>query len=192
MSAASRVIELARRQPWLRERAGRAIDAVVAASSASPPGLLPGRWAGDLGRAGDRLPIVVVDCTGVDAARLAELVDHLEQVSAAVGGARFVLVLDGPRLAAGGRGGVVVEQVVDPTAWARRHDPAGWPTYRRRRFDQLHRTYRPHQVVPLASGEWAELQQAITPRAPEAKVRRWLARGERLLDPPRRDDAFGR
>ena len=187
MSLTSRLVELVRRQPWLRERAGRAVDAVVAASSVPPPGLQPGAWARHLAKASDDTPIVVVDCTGVAAEQLAELVDHLPQVSSAAAGSRFVLVVDGPLLAVGRRAGVVVEQLVDATAWARRHDPAGWPAYREQRFEQLRRAYRPHQVVRLASGEARELQQAITPRPPPTRARRALARAERRLDPPKRD-----
>ena len=180
-------IETARRLPWLRERAGRVVDAVVRVSSVPPPALRPGAWSLDLGAAADDLPVVVVDLTGLPAGQLQALVDRLPGVAG--GPVRFVLVVDGPQLAVGRRAGVVVEQVIDETAWARRHDPAGWPAYRTERFDQMRRTYRPHQVISLASGDADELGRSVA-RAPTPRAwRRAWSRAERLLDPPPRGQA---
>lgn len=179
-------IEAARRQPWLRERAGRAVDAVVRASSVPPPALRPGAWSVDLGAAADDLPVVVVDVTGLGSAAVQALVDRLPSVGA---GVRFVLVVDGPQLAVGRRAGVVVEHLVDEVAWARRHDPAGWSTYRTERFEQMRRTYRPHQVLRLASGDADELGRSLAGApAPRPWHRAW-SRAERLLDPPPRGTA---
>lgn len=184
MSLSSRLFELARTLPWLRERAGRAVDAVVAVSSVPPPGLRPGTWALPRTPATDDTPIVLVDCTDVSGEQLARLVDDLPRVSANTQGARFVLVVDGPQLAVGRRGGIIVEQLVDAAAWARRHDPASWQAYRLRRFEQLRETYLPGQVVLLPSGDAGELQQAIVRRPPPTVVRRALTRAERWIDPP--------
>ena len=179
-------IEAARRVPWLRERAGRAVDAVVRASSVPPPALRPGAWSVGLGPAADDLPVVVVDVTGLATEAVQALVDRLPEVAA---GVRLVLVVDGPQLAVGRRAGVVVEQVIDETAWARRHDPAGWPAYRTERFDQMRSTYRPHQVLTLASADADELGRALV-RAPAPTTwRRAWSRAERLLDPPPRGRA---
>lgn len=184
MSLSSRLLALARTQPWLREWAGRAVDAFVAVSSVPPPGLRPGTWALPRTSATDDTPIVLVDCTELSAERLARLVDDLPRVSANAQGARFVLVVDGPQLAVGRRGGIIVEQLVDVTAWARRHDPASWPAYRDLRFEQLRSTYLPSHVVLLASGDARELQQAIVRRPGPTALRRVLTRAERLIDPP--------
>ncbi|HEX8497320.1 MAG TPA: hypothetical protein VF661_09015 [Actinomycetales bacterium] len=192
MSAARRLVghlvSAARSQDRLREPAGRAVDAVVAASRVPPPGLKPGSWARGLGARADDTPVVVVDCTGVDTGRLNHLVEQLPAVSAATGLVRFVLLVDGPQLAVGRRSGVVVEHLVDQVAWARRHDPASWPAHRALRLAQLRGTYRPHQVVELPTGDAGELHAAIRPRPrrpwPVTVTRRVLARLERLLDPP--------
>lgn len=189
MSAVSRVLDAARSRPWLRARAGRAVDAVVAASAVSPPGLRPGAWARQRGRATDDTPVVVVDCAGVGRERLQALVDRLPQVSDVAGPVRFVLAVDGPQLAVGRRAGVVVEHVIDPAAWARRHDPAGWPAYRRELFEQIRRAYRPQQVITLPSGDSGELQRALRRPAPTPAWRRVVSRAERLLDPPARGTA---
>lgn len=186
MSLVRRALDEARRHPVLRERAGRAVDAVVAASSVPPPSLRPGAWAVHRGRATDDDPVVVVDVTGVGREPLQALVDQLPQVSNSVGPVRFVLVVDGAQLAVGRRAGVVVEHLIDEAVWARRHDGADWPAYRRERFEQLRRTYRPHQVVRLASGDPAELSAAIVPARRPPVWRRVLSRAERLLDPPPR------
>lgn len=179
-------IEAARRLPWLRERAGRAVDAVVRASSVPPPALRPGAWSHGLGTAADDLPVVVVDVTGLATEPVQTLVDRLPEVAP---GVRFVLVVDGPQLAVGRRAGVVVEHLIDPAAWAHRHGPAGWPAYRSERFDQMRSTYRPHQVVALASGDADELGRALVAApAPTAWRRAW-SRAERLLDPPPRGRA---
>ncbi len=192
MSAVTRVVrravELARSQAWLREPAGRAVDAVVAASRVPPPGLRPGSWSRSLGARADDLPVVLVDVTGVDAGRLAHLVEHLPQVSAACRRARFVLVLDGAHLALGRRSGVVVEHLLDERAWSRRHPVDGWPAHRERRLAQLRSTYRPVQVVALPSGDPTDLQAQLATavagwRAPGPMRRAW-ARIERVLDPP--------
>lgn len=190
MSAVTRLVELARGQAWLREPAGRAVDAVVGASRVPPPGLRPGSWSRSLGARADDLPVVVVDLTGVDAGRLAHLVDHLPQVSAASGRARFVLVLDGPHLALGRRSGVVVEHLIDQQSWSRRHPRELWAAHRERRLAQLRSTYRPVRVVVLASGDPAELaaRLAAVPvpagRGAAGPLWRAWARVERLLDPP--------
>ncbi len=189
MSVPRWVLDAARRQPWLRERAGRVVDAVVAASSVSPPGLEPGAWAKHRGRATDHTPVVVLDCTGLGHEPLQALVDRLPQVSQAAGGARFVLVVDGAQLAVGRRAGVVVEHVIDEQAWARRHDPAGWPTYRAQRFAQLVRTYRPQQVCVLPTGDATQLQREIVRRGARPVWRRALSRAERVIDPPPRGSA---
>lgn len=182
-------VEAARRRPWLRERAGRAVDAVVRVSSVPPPALRPGAWAQGRGAAADDSPVVVVDCTGVGHDPLQALVDRLPEVSAAAGGARFVLVVDGPRLAVGRRAGVVVEHLLDPDAWARRHDPAGWAAYRDERFAQMRSTYRPLQVVTLPSADADELARVLV-RAPAPRLwRRAWSRAERVLDPPPRGKA---
>lgn len=178
--------DLARRQPWLRERAGRAVDAVVAASRVPPPGLRPGAWARHLDRRADDLPVVLVDCSGLGAETLAELVESLPTVSSAAGGVRFVLVVDGANLATGRRVGVVVEHLVDAATWGRRHPEASWPAYRERRFEQMRNTYRPQQVVVLPSGDADQLRQAIGASRPAPTWRRLLARAERALDPPPR------
>ncbi|MEO7745150.1 MAG: hypothetical protein ABIV05_02855 [Actinomycetota bacterium] len=179
-------IKAARRLPWLREQAGRAVDAVVRASSVPPPALRPGAWSHGLGTAADDLPVVVVDVTGLATEPVQALVDRLPEVAP---GVRFVLVVDGPQLAVGRRAGVVVEHLIDPRAWARRHDPAGWPAYRSERFDQMRSTYRPHQVVALASGDADELGRALVAAPAQAAWRRAWSRAERLLDPPPRGRA---
>lgn len=180
------LLAAARRRPWLRERAGRAVDAGVAASAVPPPALRPGAWARHRGRAADDTPVVVVDCTGLDAGRLARLVGALPQVSQQTGDSRFVLVVGGPHLAAGRREGLVVEHVVDADAWVRRHDLADWPAYRRTRLEQIRRTYRPHQVVGSPAGDPQLLQQAISRHQPPPGWQRLVARVERVLDPPPR------
>lgn len=181
----SRLLELARGQAWLREPAGRVVDAVVAASRVPPPGLRPGSWSRSLGARADDLPVVVVDVTGVDPGPLAHLVEHLPQVSAARGRVRFVLVLDGPHLALGRRSGVVVEHLLDEAAWSRRHPPEQWPAHRERRFAQLRSTYQPVRVVTLPDGDPAELERALVGVAPTGgRLRRAWARVERVLDPP--------
>lgn len=182
----SQLLAAARRRPWLREQAGRAVDAVVAASAVPPPALRPGTWARHLGRATDDLPVIVVDCTGLDAGRLARLVDALPQVSQQSGGVRFVLVVAGAHLAAGRREGLVVEHVVDAAAWVRRHDLAEWPGYRRMRFEQIRRAYRPHQIVSSEAGDPQLLQQVITGHGALAGWQRLASRVERVLDPPPR------
>ncbi len=179
-------IEAARRLPWLRERAGRAVDAVVRASSVPPPALRPGAWSLGLGAAADDLPVVVVDVTGLATAPVQALVDRLPEVAA---GVRVVLVVDGPQLAVGRRAGVVVEHLIDERAWAHRHDPAAWPAYRTERFDQMRSTYRPHQVVALASGDPDELGRVLVRAPAPAAWRRVWSRAERLLDPPPRGRA---
>lgn len=179
----SRLLDLARRQPWLRERVGRAVDRVVAASSVAPPGLRPGGWARHRGRATDDTAVVVVDATGLDGPTLRALVDALPQMGAPV---RFVLAVDGPQLAVGRRAGVVVEHIIDAAAWAHRHDPAGWPAYRHERFEQLRRTYHPHLVVPLPSGDPQVLARWVDHRPRASRWRRVLIRAERTIDPPPR------
>ena len=157
-------IEAARRLPWLRERAGRAVDAVVRASSVPPPALRPGAWSLGLGVAADDLPVVVVDVTGLATEPVQALVDRLPEVGA---GVRFVLVVDGPQLAVGRRAGVVVEHLIDQGAC----------------------TYRPHRVLALPSGDPDELGRArVRAPAPTAWRRAW-SRAERLLDPPPRGRA---
>jgi hypothetical protein len=99
---------------------------------------------------------------------------------------RFVLVVAGPHLAAGRREGLVVEHVVDAAAWVRRHDLAEWPGYRRRRFEQIRRAYRPHQIVSSAAGDPQLLHQHITAHGALAGWQRLASRVERVLDPPPR------
>ena len=184
----SKVLDAARRRPWLRARAGRLVDAVVAASAVPPPSLRPGAWARQ-GAPADATPVVVVDCTGLATAPLQALVDRLPEVSEVRGRARFVLVVDGSQLAVGRRAAVVVEHLIDPAAWARRHDPAGWPAYRDETFAQLTRTYRPHQVVALPSGDPDELTRVLVPGGGLPAWRRLLSRAERVVDPPPRGAA---
>jgi len=84
---------------------------------------------------------------------------------------------------------VVVEHVIDEQAWARRHDPAGWPAYRAQRFAQLVRTYRPQQVCVLPTGDATQLQREIVRRGARPVWRRALSRAERVIDPPPRGSA---
>lgn len=200
MSLRSRLAEIVRGQPQLREYAGRAVDAVVArvaGAGVSPPGLRAGAWQVRPGRAADDQPIVVLECAQWSGADLVALVALLPRVSAGVGGARFVLVVAGAQLAVGGRAGVVVEQLLGPQEWARRHDRTGWAAYRDRQFDELVRTYRPTRVLALGEGLdvgaqdgaadlVARIRQAPSVRGPLTPWQRALARLERLLDPPAR------
>lgn len=202
MSVASRLAGIVRGQPRLREYAGRAVDvvvAVVAGAGVPPPGLRAGTWEVRTGRAIDDLAIVVLECAQWPQADLDALVGLLPRVSAGIGGARFVLVVAGAQLAVGGRAGVVVEQLLGPQEWARRHDPAGWPAYRDQQLDQLVRTYRPTRVLALGEGPdrgeqdpaadlVARIRRAPSLRAPLTPWQRALARVERLLDPPGRRD----
>ncbi len=186
MSPLDAVLRWARGNDRVRTSAGRAVDAVVARSSVPPPSLRPGAWAA--GRPGrpDDSAVVVLDCAGVAADALQALVDALPQVSLDAGPLRFVLVVDGPLLAVGRRAGVVVEHLVDVEAWSLRHDRADWPAYRERRFEQIRRTYRPHQVVALADADPARLTRAVRAPAPPSRPARAWSRLEARLDPPPR------
>ncbi len=209
MTLPTRLAELVRRHPRVREYAGRAVDAVVAlvaGAGVSPPGLRAGTWAARSGPALDELPIVVLECARWSQSDLAALVHLLPRVSADAGGCRFVLVVAGPQLAVGGRAGVVVEQLLGPQEWSRRHDPDGWGAYREQQLAPLVRTYRPARVVNLGEGLGegldagaadpvadlvARLRQAPSLRAPLSPWQRALARAERLLDPPARPGPRG-
>lgn len=129
-------------------------DRLLLHASVPPPGLRAG--PSRPGPVADGWPLVVLVCHGTDPDGGDRLVAALPQVSEAVGGCRFLLVLPASLLAVGRRASWPVEHVVDQRTWARRHPSVDWSAYLAERVDRLRRDYAAAAVIPVRLDEGPE------------------------------------
>jgi hypothetical protein len=172
------------RLPWLRPVAQAVMDAVV--DHAVVP---PARRRGSPRPAGaDQAPVTVLWALGRSTAQVLDALHRLADVPT-----RWVLVVDGPRLAQVRGTGWPAEMVLDAQEWHRRHPDRPWSAHVAVRRAQLDRDHRPVLVVAVPDPDeavldpadvTAALAAATAARPRPAAWRRALAAVERRIDAP--------
>lgn len=88
----------------------------------------------------ERLPVVVVLCLGLPAARVRSVVDELAELQVLTAGFRPVVVMDLPELAAARSYGYPAELLLPEAEWAHATQP--WDDYLRSTLATIFATYR--------------------------------------------------
>jgi hypothetical protein len=176
------------RHPRLRREASRSVDALVALSRTTPPGL---RGApADVPEVDVRT--LVVALVGVQEAALTTSLADLRAAAALHGALRYVVAVPGEHLAAVRRAGMVAEHLAREDEWDERDGP--WADHVAALLRTAREDYRADGVVARgASGTQGVPPQALAALVPprgRGRLRRLGSRAtwrvERTLDAPDR------
>jgi hypothetical protein len=172
------------RHPRLRREASRSVDALVALSRTTPPGL---RGAPE-GVPEVDVRTLVVALVGVQEAALVASLADLRAAADRHGALRFVVAVPGEHLAAVRRAGMVVEHLAREDEWDERDGP--WAEHVAERLRTARADYRADAVVAFGpagtAGVPPEALAALVPQAGTGRLRRLGSRAtwrvERTLD----------